>query len=118
MVAPLRRTVIKIDRAIVFGIAGDDAKQALVEAFLSFGRRIGASITAEGIEVEADLDALVALGVDYGQGYFLGRPSPDLTEVPATTAGAPGEEVDIDAAGSVLTDLLSRRSDPFRLRAS
>lgn len=117
LVAAIRPTVIKIDRAIVFGVAGDDAKQALVDAFLSFGRRIGASITAEGIEEEADLETLIALGVDFGQGYLLGRPSPDLTEVPATTAGMPGADGDMDAAGSVLTDLLSRRGDPFRLRA-
>ena len=32
------------------GIARDDAKQALVEAFVSFGRRIGARLLAEGIE--------------------------------------------------------------------
>ena len=36
----------------------DDAKQALVEAFVSFGRRIGAKLVAEGIENRADLAML------------------------------------------------------------
>ena len=75
LIAALRPTVIKIDRDIVAGIGRDDAKQALVEAFVSFGRRIGARLLAEGIEKRADLAMVTALGVDLGQGYLLGRPA-------------------------------------------
>ena len=75
LIAALRPSIIKIDREIVHGIGHDDAKQALVEAFVSFGRRIGAHLLAEGIERRADLAALTALGVELGQGYLLGRPA-------------------------------------------
>ncbi len=75
LIASLRPSVIKIDREIVLGIARDDAKQALVEAFVSFGRRIGAKLLAEGIERRADLAMLTALGVDLGQGYLIGKPA-------------------------------------------
>jgi EAL domain-containing protein (putative c-di-GMP-specific phosphodiesterase class I) len=75
LIAALRPTVIKIDRDIVAGIGRDDAKQALVEAFVSFGRRIGAKLLAEGIEKRSDLAMVTALGVDLGQGYLLGRPA-------------------------------------------
>ena len=75
LIAALRPTVIKIDRDIVVGIARDDAKQALVEAFVSFGRRIGARLLAEGIERRSDLAVVTELGVDLGQGYLLGRPA-------------------------------------------
>lgn len=75
LIAALRPTVIKIDRDIVVGIGRDDAKQALVEAFVSFGRRIGARLLAEGIEKRSDLAMVTALGVDLGQGYLLGRPA-------------------------------------------
>lgn len=91
LIAALRPTVIKIDRDIVAGIARDDAKQALVESFVSFGRRIGAKLLAEGIEKRADLAMTTALGVDYGQGYLLGRPS----ELPA--APRPMETLRLDA---------------------
>ena len=47
-------------RLIAAGVARDDAKQALVEAFVSFGRRIGARLLAEGIERRADLSMLTA----------------------------------------------------------
>jgi EAL domain-containing protein (putative c-di-GMP-specific phosphodiesterase class I) len=75
LIAALRPTVIKIDRDIVTGIARDDARQALVEAFVSFGRRIGARLLAEGIEKRSDLAMVSALGVDLGQGYLLGKPA-------------------------------------------
>jgi EAL domain-containing protein (putative c-di-GMP-specific phosphodiesterase class I) len=75
LIAALRPSVIKIDRLIAVGIARDDAKQALVEAFVSFGRRIGATLLAEGIEKRADLAMLAGLGVELGQGYLIGRPS-------------------------------------------
>jgi EAL domain-containing protein (putative c-di-GMP-specific phosphodiesterase class I) len=75
LIAALRPSVIKIDRDIVHGIGHDDAKQALVEAFVSFSARIGARLLAEGIERRADLARLTALGVDLGQGYLLGKPA-------------------------------------------
>jgi EAL domain-containing protein (putative c-di-GMP-specific phosphodiesterase class I) len=78
LIAALRPSIIKIDREIVSRIAHDDAKQALVEAFVSFGRRIGARLLAEGIEKRADLAMLAGLGVDLGQGFLLGKPAPEL----------------------------------------
>ena len=75
LIAALRPSVIKIDREIASGIARDDAKQALVEAFVSFGGRIGALLLAEGIERRADLAVLTSLGVDLGQGYLIGKPA-------------------------------------------
>ena len=75
LIAALRPSIIKIDREIVHGIGRDDAKQALVQAFVSFGHRIGARLLAEGIERGTDLTTLTDLGVDLGQGYLLGRPA-------------------------------------------
>ncbi len=75
LIASLRPSIIKIDRDIVSGIARDDARQALVEAFVSFGRKIGARLVAEGIERRSDLTTLTRLGVEFGQGFLLGRPA-------------------------------------------
>jgi EAL domain-containing protein (putative c-di-GMP-specific phosphodiesterase class I) len=77
LIAALRPTIIKIDREIVHGCAANDAKKALVEAFVSFGRRIDARLVAEGIETHRELQTLRSLGVEYGQGYLLGRPHAD-----------------------------------------
>jgi EAL domain-containing protein (putative c-di-GMP-specific phosphodiesterase class I) len=75
LIAALHPSIIKIDREIAHGIARDDAKQALVEAFVSFGKRIGARLLAEGIEKRSDLAMLTSLGVDLGQGYLIGKPA-------------------------------------------
>jgi len=77
LVAALRPSIIKIDREITYGISRDEAKYALVEAFYLFSRRIDAKLVAEGIETRADLAKLRELGVDYGQGYLLGKPKPE-----------------------------------------
>jgi EAL domain-containing protein (putative c-di-GMP-specific phosphodiesterase class I) len=82
LIAALRPSIIKIDREIVNGVRLDDAKQALVEAFVSFGRRIGARLVAEGIETRRDLATLTELGVEYGQGFLIGKPEAEPVTPP------------------------------------
>ena len=78
VIAALEPSIIKIDREIIchIGNKGSEAKKALVEAFVSFSRRIGAKVVAEGIENRRDLLALQEREVDFGQGFFLGTPWP------------------------------------------
>lgn len=76
--------VIKLDRDLVSGIDTNVAKAALADAFVTFARRIDASVCAEGIEREAELRVLADLDVTYGQGFFLARPAaPWATVTPA-----------------------------------
>lgn len=67
---------IKLDISLTRGIHLDRRKKALGAALISFAHEIEAVIVAEGVEEQAELDALVNLGVKYGQGYFLARPGP------------------------------------------
>jgi EAL domain-containing protein (putative c-di-GMP-specific phosphodiesterase class I) len=67
---------IKLDRSLIRGIATDRSKQALAVGLISFADKAGATIVAEGIETEQELEELRALGVGYGQGYLLARPGP------------------------------------------
>jgi EAL domain-containing protein (putative c-di-GMP-specific phosphodiesterase class I) len=71
----LRPDIIKLDIALTRGIDADPARRALAEALVSFGREIGALITAEGIETAEQLDTLRRIGARYGQGYHLARPA-------------------------------------------
>ena len=84
----IRPDVIKLDRALVENVHADPGKLALLESFTTFARRTDAQVCAEGIESDAELDALVELGVDLGQGYRLGRPGPPWPSVvPEVAAG-------------------------------
>jgi EAL domain-containing protein (putative c-di-GMP-specific phosphodiesterase class I) len=71
----VRPQLVKVDRELVTGIDADPVKQALVEVLGDFAGRMDAWLLAEGIETEAELDALVRLGVALGQGFLLGRPA-------------------------------------------
>jgi len=75
----LEPDVVKLDLALVQGVAQCPRRQALVESMLGFCRSTGAMLVAEGVETADDLAALVSLGVGYAQGWFLARPAaPEL----------------------------------------
>jgi diguanylate cyclase (GGDEF)-like protein/PAS domain S-box-containing protein len=81
----LRPDLIKLDRGLIENVAGDEAKQALVECFVRFAERTDAHVCAEGIESLDDLLVLARIGVSYGQGYVIARPAADWPE-PAAAA--------------------------------
>jgi EAL domain-containing protein (putative c-di-GMP-specific phosphodiesterase class I) len=78
---------VKLDRALITRIDTDLARQALVTGLVHFAEAIDAMLIAEGVETVAERDALLRLGVCYGQGYLLGRPAPATA---ALDAGPPG----------------------------
>lgn len=72
----LNPDIIKLDIALTRDIDTDVAKRSLATALIAFATETGATILAEGIETESELQTLRALGVRYGQGWHLGRPGP------------------------------------------
>lgn len=72
----LRPDLVKLDIALVHEVDEDPARQALVAGLSHFAATTGTLLVAEGIETEAELEAVRALGVTLGQGYHLGRPLP------------------------------------------
>jgi EAL domain-containing protein (putative c-di-GMP-specific phosphodiesterase class I) len=46
----------------------------VIASMLDAGRNLGVPTVAEGIERQAELDILLGLGCDLGQGYLLGPP--------------------------------------------
>ena len=65
---------IKIASSLT-GSADQPGPRAAVEALVTFARSSGAIVIAEGIETRADLDRMMELGADLGQGFLLGRPA-------------------------------------------
>ena len=70
--------IVKLDLSLTQEIARDPAREALASSLVGFAGGVGASIVAEGISSDEDLALLRTLGVDYGQGFHLARPSPLL----------------------------------------
>ena len=67
--------LIKLDRELTSGIDHDPVRSALGAALVSFASWTGAEIIAEGIETEGELNVLRKLGIHYGQGFLLCRPT-------------------------------------------
>ena len=65
---------MKLDLRLTRGIAGDPARDALASSLVDFASGIDATIGAEGIETQSELDRLRVLKVRYGQGFHLGVP--------------------------------------------
>ncbi|MEW6046250.1 MAG: EAL domain-containing protein [Bacillota bacterium] len=73
----LRPDGIKLDRLLVGGVDADPYRRAVVRALVGAARELGLTLVAEGVETEAELGCLAALGVDLAQGFLLGRPAPE-----------------------------------------
>lgn len=86
-IAELQPNFIKLDKSLVTGINNAPIKEALVEAFVTFSKRINSALIAEGIETREELYTLIKLGVDYGQGYFLGKPLNEVKQIAETKIG-------------------------------
>jgi diguanylate cyclase (GGDEF)-like protein/PAS domain S-box-containing protein len=68
--------ILKIDQSFVSRLDRDAEGRAIVYAIMSLAGALGVRVTGEGIETPEQLSALVELGCQYGQGYFLGEPVP------------------------------------------
>ncbi|MFQ3788981.1 EAL domain-containing protein [Halomonas sp. A29] len=68
--------VIKLDRSLTHGIDTCADSRALTAALVGFTAVTGSRLLAEGVETQAELEALRGIGVRKAQGYLLGRPGP------------------------------------------
>jgi EAL domain-containing protein (putative c-di-GMP-specific phosphodiesterase class I) len=85
-IAAIKPQMVKLDRAIVSGVDGDEVKLALTELLGEFAGRIDAWLLAEGIEAWGEVEALLRLGVPLGQGWLLGHPGPAWPRLDPGTA--------------------------------
>jgi EAL domain-containing protein (putative c-di-GMP-specific phosphodiesterase class I) len=74
--AEIEPDYLKFDNVFVRGIDRRRTKQDLLEALMSFARKMKTKVIAEGIETREELKVLQSLGVPYGQGFLLARPMP------------------------------------------
>jgi Amt family ammonium transporter len=65
---------LKIDGLFIRTLAADSVHQAMVAAMIKMARTLNFQIVAEQVEDAAALEAARKMGVDFVQGYHLGRP--------------------------------------------
>ena len=67
---------LKIDGLYMRDLARDTVNQAMVSGMIKLARTLDFKIIAEQVEDVASLDAARRMGIDYLQGYIIGRPEP------------------------------------------
>ncbi|QHT62292.1 EAL domain-containing protein [Paenibacillus lycopersici] len=75
-IVELKPDFIKIDRSLIRGIHLDSMKAHLVRTFADLAAKMDIKLIAEGIEEHEELNHIRSLGVQYAQGFLLGRPAP------------------------------------------
>ncbi len=68
--------VLKVDRSFVDGLGPDPEDSAIVSAIVKLAHTLELESVAEGVETQAQLDQLRAMGCDLAQGYLFSRPLP------------------------------------------
>ena len=68
--------VLKADRSLVIGEDDNRRATALLSGVVWLAHRLGMTVTAEGVETQAQLDRVIAAGCDHAQGFLFGRPMP------------------------------------------
>jgi len=99
--AELRPEIVKIDKYFIHDLQDQAIKVQTLKGLTRFAETFGTVLVAEGIETEAELQIVRDLGIELGQGYFLGRPDP----VPAMSVLTRAGEVIASSEIAVLPEI-------------
>ncbi len=83
LISEINPNYIKLDMKLIRGINSDSLKYALVKGMVELSKVSQIKLIAEGIETYSELETLIGLGVQYGQGYYIQRPNEMILELSA-----------------------------------
>ena len=110
MLSTIEPDFLKIDRHFISNIDRAIVKFNLVQAIATACHRIGIRVVAEGIERSEELAIAIDLGLEYLQGFLLGRPSASLHNAPSIAAQlklSPQPESPLSATRSFIGDIVT-----------
>jgi diguanylate cyclase (GGDEF)-like protein/PAS domain S-box-containing protein len=93
---------IKIDQSFVRDLAANRDAQAIVRSIISLGIGLGVTITAEGVETEAELSWLRAEGCHEGQGFLFSKARPNAEVVGLLKAAQSGITADMGKSAALV----------------
>jgi len=80
---------LKIDRSFIDGMGRERESAAIVHSIIHLGRALGLEVVAEGVETDAQVQALRVAGCSHLQGYHLSRPVVAATAIDIAHHGLP-----------------------------
>ena len=81
LISEVNPNYIKLDMKLIRDVDSDRMKFALVKGMVEFSKVSNVFLIAEGIETYDELNTLVNLGVQYGQGYLIQKPNSEILEI-------------------------------------
>jgi EAL domain-containing protein (putative c-di-GMP-specific phosphodiesterase class I) len=75
----LQADTVKVDRSFVSRMSGDQQGSDMVRAIVALAHNLGMDVVAEGVETEAQLAQLEAIGCEYAQGFYFSKPVDAVT---------------------------------------
>ena len=81
LISEVNPNYIKLDMNLIRDVDSDCVKFALVKGMVEFSKVSNVFLIAEGIETYEELNTLVNLGVQYGQGYLIQKPDSEVLEI-------------------------------------
>jgi diguanylate cyclase (GGDEF)-like protein len=70
---------LKIDSSLVKYVATDENSRIIVKTIINFASNLGLKTIAEFVEDKESVDVLEKMGVNFIQGYYIGKPEPQLS---------------------------------------
>ena len=74
---------LKIDGSFIHNLAGDSVNKAMVAAMIELSRSLNFRVVAEQVEDQQSLDTVTDMGIDFVQGFVVGKPQP-LSVIPGS----------------------------------
>ena len=81
LISDIHPNYIKLDMKLIRDINSDVTKQSLVRCLNEFSAYTETALIAEGIETKEELQTLIEIGVQYGQGFFIQKPNGILNSI-------------------------------------
>ena len=88
LLARFQPDMLKLDMELIRDIDASLPRRVIVEGVVRMAEALGLTLIAEGVESEAELEALRGLGIRYVQGYLIARPGFEVLPVPAVPGRA------------------------------
>jgi len=97
---------IRLDRSFVQDCATDPANRAICQTAIDLAHRFGSAASADGVKSAVDLQALMAMGCDFGQGELIAPAMPEsqflaMLREPVTKAHPPAPGAPVAATGTI-----------------
>jgi diguanylate cyclase (GGDEF)-like protein len=99
--------ILKIDRDFIKGLHTTPHHNAIVKGLVNMAHHMGIKVVAEGIETDAQLDFLMQIGCDMGQGHLFAKPLP---------AKEAGQFLNAFRSQATLTHPHFEKSNPLKIK--